>query len=142
MQLLKSNAGAPSEPTILSIEAVSEPTILQYFATLNAGDFAATSRLFALDGAMHPPFEEPLVGHEAIHAYLSQEATGMILSPQEAIVQPQPNDNLEIQVRGQVQTAWFGVNVAWLFVLNPQRQITLAVIKLLASPQELLNLRR
>ena len=36
----------------------------------------------------------------------------------------------------------FGVNVSWLFILNSQQQIVSTTVKLLASPQELLNLRR
>lgn len=41
-----------------------------------------------------------------------------------------------------MKTPLFWVNVAWLFILNPQQKKIMAVtVKLLASPQELLNLR-
>jgi hypothetical protein len=40
-----------------------------------------------------------------------------------------------------VQTSAFGINVAWLFLLNSHQKILSVTVKLLASPQELLNLR-
>lgn len=125
----------------LQIEGIAEPTILAYFGTLNAGDFQACSALFAADGVMYPPFETGIVG-EAIANYLQQEAQGMKLEPREGITKSLENDCLEVQVAGKVQTSLFGVNVSWLFVLNQQREIFTAKIKLLASPQELINLRR
>lgn len=125
----------------LQIEGIAEPTILAYFETLNAGDFQACSALFAADGVMYPPFETGIVG-EAIANYLQQEAQGMKLEPREGITKSLENDCLEVQVAGKVQTSLFGVNVSWLFVLNQQREIFTAKIKLLASPQELINLRR
>jgi len=64
----------------------------------------------------------------------------MKLEPQ-GIAQSLDNKQIQAQVTGKVQTSC-GVNVSWLFVLNQQREITAATIKLLASPQELVNLRR
>ena len=128
-----------SEP--LTIDGITIATILSYFETLNAGDYAATATLFAEDGVLHPPFESAIVGPEAIATYLQAEATGMQLLPRQGITEPLADEHTQVQVSGKVQTAWFGVNVSWLFVLNAQQQITDATIKLLASPQELLNLR-
>ncbi|MCL1464214.1 ketosteroid isomerase family protein [Argonema galeatum] len=126
----------------LTIAGVTEPVILGYFETLNAGDFEGTAALFAADGAMLPPFESPVVGPDAIAAYLQQEAQGMQLYPREGIEQSLEDGYIQFQVSGKVQTPVFGVNVSWVLILNPQRQIFSATIKLLASPQELLKLRR
>ena len=91
---------------------------------------------------MYPPFESGITGSAAIVNYLQQEAQGMNLEPREGIINPGENDCLQVQVAGKVQTSLFGVNVSWLFVLNQQREILTTKIKLLASPQELLNMRR
>lgn len=125
----------------LTIDEITITTILRYFETLNAGDYVATAALFAEDGVLHPPFESGIVGPEAIATYLQAEATGMQLLPRQGITEPLTDEHTQVQVSGKVQTPWFGVNVSWLFVLNAQQQITEMTIKLLASPQELLNLR-
>lgn len=132
----------PDATLTLTIEGVTEPAILRYFQTLNAGDFKSTASLFAADGAMLPPFESPVVGEDAIASYLQQEASGMQLYPREGICQEMEDGYVQFQVTGKVQTPFFGVNVSWIFVLNREREIFSATIKLLASPQELLNLRR
>ena len=129
-------------PMLLTIEGITEPTVLRYFETLNAGDFKDTSALFAADGTMRPPFESGITGPIAIVAYLQQEAQGMKLEPRQGITQTLDNEQIQVQVTGKVQTSWCGVNVSWLFVLNQQREIVTATVKLLASPQELVNLRR
>jgi hypothetical protein len=128
--------------TDLTIEGITEPVVLRYFETMNAGNYQATAALFADTGAMLPPFEKPIEGKEAIATYLEAEAKGMQLSPSKGIAETLQDDQIQIQVSGKVQTPWFGVNVAWIFVLNPQQEILNARIKLLASPQELLSLRR
>ncbi|MBD2168221.1 nuclear transport factor 2 family protein [Calothrix membranacea FACHB-236] len=125
-----------------SIEGITEPSILNYFQALNAGDFAATAALFAEDGIMYPPFESGFVGPDAIATYLKQEAQGIKAEPQQGIIEILPNEQIQVQVAGKAFTSWCGVNVTWLFILNQQRQIVEAKIKLLASPQELLAMRR
>lgn len=126
----------------ISIEGIEERTILHYFETLNAGKFEQTAALFAAEGAMHPPFEAAVIGQDAIAAYLQAEAQGMQLFPHEGIAELLDDGQLMVQVSGKVQTPWFSVNVSWQFLLNSEREIISARIKLLASPQELLNLRR
>ncbi|NJL21785.1 MAG: SnoaL-like domain-containing protein [Leptolyngbyaceae cyanobacterium SM1_3_5] len=126
----------------LSIEGLSVPVILRYFEAMNAGDYATVASSFAAEGVMNPPFESSIVGHEAIAAYLDKEARGMLLQPRQGVAQPLDVDTLEVTVTGKVQTPVFGVNVNWIFVLNSQNEIILARIKLIASPQELLSLRR
>ncbi len=126
----------------LVIQGISEPTILRYFETLNAGVFEATAALFASDGVMHPPFESGVVGPQAIAHFLQQEAQDIKVYPSEGIIETLEDDQIQVQVSGKSQTSWCGVNVLWLFILNQSRQILYTKIKLLASPQELLSLRR
>lgn len=142
MQAANSTPATDNNGWAIAIEGINEPTILSYFETLNAGEFQSTAALFAPDGVMYAPFESGIVGHEAIATYLQQEATGLKAEPREGIAEVQPDDLTKVQVSGKVQMPLFGVNVSWLFLLNPQQQITSITVKLLASPQELLSLRR
>ncbi|MEH2326202.1 MAG: nuclear transport factor 2 family protein [Nostoc sp.] len=124
------------------IEGITETSVLGYFKTLNAGEFEATAALFAEDGVMRPPFESDIVGTNAIAAYLKQECQKIKAYPNTGIAEALENASIQIQVTGKAQTSWCSVNVLWLFILNQQRQISYTKIKLLASPQELLSLRR
>ncbi len=63
------------------IEGITEPSVLRYFETLNAGEFEATAALFAEDGVMHPPFESGIVGPNAIAAYLNKKPKILKLTP-------------------------------------------------------------
>ena len=141
MKLAQSNPYTTSA-TGLTIKGISEPVVLRYFETLNAGNFSATASLFALEGALHPPFEEPVVGREAIAAYLKAEAEGMTLYPRQGIAETLEDDRIRVEIQGKVKTLVFGVNVAWQFILTPDREILHVQVKLLASLQELLKLRR
>ena len=124
------------------IEGITETSVLRYFETLNAGEFEATAALFAVDGVMRPPFESDIVGTDAIAAYLKQECQNIKAYPNSGIAEALENATIQVQVTGKAQTSWCSVNVLWLFILNQQRQISYTKIKLLASPQELLSLRR
>ncbi|MDB9489379.1 nuclear transport factor 2 family protein [Dolichospermum circinale CS-534/05] len=130
-----------SPPRGLEISGVTEPTILNYFTTLNAGEFTQTAALFAEDGLMYPPFESAIIGLDAIASYLDKEAQDIKAYPQQGISENLPEHHTQIQVTGKAETSWCGVNVLWLFILNQNKQITEAKIKLLASPQDLLCLR-
>ena len=123
----------------ISIKGISVPAIVNYFVTINQEEFTETASLFAEDGEMHAPFEKPIVGREKITSYLVKEATGMKLLPMQGICETE--DDVRFKVLGKVSTSMFSVNVAWYFTVNPQGQLTTARIKLLASPQELLNLQ-
>lgn len=125
-----------------AIEGITEPSVLSYFETLNSGKFESTAALFASDGALKPPFEADIIGPTAIAAYLKQEANGMKLLPKQGVIENLEDSQRQVQVSGKVQTSLFIVNVAWTFILNHLDQIVYARIKLLASPKELLNLRR
>jgi hypothetical protein len=135
---------ATTRPIITSsikIAGITKPTVLRYFETLNAGDFEATANLFAEDGVLHAPFEEPIIGRISIATYLKTEARGMQLEPQQGVSEILEDGSVEVQVSGRVQTSAFGINVAWLFLLNSEQKILSVTVKLLASPQELLTLR-
>ena len=133
------NASAIKTEYSSTIEGVEEIVIYNYFATINQEDFEQTATLFAEDGQLLAPFEKPLIGRQAIAAYLTKEAKGMELLPQTGIAiadNPQQFD-----IKGKVKTSLFTVNVGWYFELNQLKKITTAKIKLLASPQELLGLK-
>jgi len=118
-----------------------EKTLERYFATFNVGDFDETAQLFAESGQLRPPFEEPIVGPEAIAAYLKSEAEGMEAFPKELEIELGECDRRRIIVRGQVTASVFKVNCAWIFDLNLKGEIDQVRVKLLASMQELLNIR-
>lgn len=127
----------------LEIEGINESVVLRYFETMNSGSFMETAELFSPEGELNPPFEDPVVGNEAIGRYLAAEAKNMKLFPAKGSVEKLEDENLlKVFVSGRVETPWFGVNINWLFLLNEQEKITSATIKLVASPQELLNLRQ
>jgi len=118
-----------------------EQTIERYFQTFNQGDFLATSRLFAETGRLLPPFEEPIIGQDAIHTYLMQEANGMQATPKESSVECLEGNNRRFIIRGSVKAIVFSVNVAWYFDLDSQGKIRQVQVKLLASLQDLVSLR-
>ena len=119
-----------------------EQTLSRYFATLNAEDFQKTAELFAKDGALNPPFESPIVGQEAIVAYLNKEAKGLQLFPLRKAVELLELGEICYRVIGKVQTALFTVNVEWIFTLTESAEICSVEVKLLAAMKELLKLKR
>jgi hypothetical protein len=138
---LPTETSAQPAATPGTIDGINEPVILTYFQTLNSGEYLETSKLFAEAGCLQPPFESAIEGREVISTYLQKEAPGLILHPQKGTVKLLENGCTELQVVGKVQTALFLVNVCWDFSLNPLKEILLVKINLLASLQELLNLR-
>lgn len=136
------NSIASVTESAISDPAITEPSIVQYFETFNADHFEATANLFAVDGALHAPFESPIVGREAIAAYLEKEAKGMRLEPLQSVSQVLETGETEVKVSGKVQTPLFGVNVTWTFVLNERSEIVMAGIKLLAALEDLLKLKQ
>lgn len=130
-----------STETILKFADLEEETVRRYFETMNGGQFRDTAALFCEDGVLEAPLEETAVGQEAIATYLQAEAKGMKLQPKDVRIEPLEGDRLLVQVLGRVKTSLFGVSVGWQFVLNGERKIAVATVRLLASPQEMLNLR-
>jgi len=131
--------------TQFNIEGITEPAVLSYFGAMNADDFEAAIALFTTNGALQPPFQKPIVGPEAIARYMRAEAQGLNIMPQQGICEVLADGSKQLKVTGVVQTPWFGVNVgmniSWRFLINPQGEIFFVAIDMLASPQELLNLR-
>ena len=125
----------------LTIKGINQPIILQYFQTLNAGDFKATAQLFSEQGVLYPPFEEGIVGQTAIATYLETEAQGLKLYPQQEKMIASEGNHSIIDIRGKVETPLFGVNVGWTFHLSAQDKIDAVEVKLLASLQDLLELQ-
>ena len=119
--------------------------IEQYFLTFNSGNFEATSALFAEDGVLFPPFEDGILGQEAIAAYLNVEASGMHLNPRAATLYPlednPPQPGQKVEVKGAVKTPLFGVPVRWTFRVDERDRICSVGIQLLASLGELLQLK-
>ncbi len=132
--------------TKVKIDGIDEPAVLRYVEAMNADNFDAAVALFTPDGALQPPFQKPIVGHEAIARYMREEAQGLNMMPQQGISEDQADGSKQLKVTGVVQTPWFGVNVgmniAWRFLINPEGKIFFVAIDMLASPEELLNLRQ
>ena len=132
-----------SQRTKVSIEGISNPTILSYMNNLNANDFEALIELFVPDGALQPPFQKPIVGKDAIMRFFREDCQRLKVAPEKGVSEPAEDDYTQIKVTGTVQSPWFGaqvgMNIAWRFLLNPQNKIFFVAIDLLASPKELLN---
>jgi hypothetical protein len=135
-----------TQRTQVSIEGVSNPTVLDYINNMNANDFDAVIALFAEGGALQPPFQRPIVGRESVLRYLREECQNLKLIPERGVVEPAEDGFTQVKVTGKVQTPWFGANVgmniAWRFLLDAQDKIFFVAIDLLASPKELLNFVR
>ena len=135
-----------SKRTKVSIEGVSNPTILSYMNLLNANDFDELIKLFTADGALQPPFKRPVVGKDAVYKFFKEECTNLKLAPERGVSEPAEDGYTQIKVTGKVQTPWFGaavgMNMSWRFLLNSENKIFFVAIDLLASPKELLNLAR
>ncbi len=135
-----------SQRTQVTIEGVTNPTVLAYMNNLNANDFDALIQLFAPDGALQPPFQRPIVGKDNVFRFFREECQNLQLMPERGVVEPADDGYTQIKVTGKVQTPWFGaavgMNMAWRFLLTPDDKIFFVAIDLLASPKELLNLVR
>lgn len=135
-----------SKRTKVSIEGVTNSTVLNYMDLLNANDFDELIKLFAEDGALQPPFKRPIVGKDAVLKFFKEECPNLKLAPKQGISEPVEDGYSQIKVTGKVQTPWFGagvgMNMSWRFLLNSENKIFFVAIDLLASPKELLNLAR
>ena len=119
----------------------ADQLVRRYFELFNRGEFHQVAQLFAAEGKLYPPFESPVVGQEAIAAYLIEEADGMELEPFAIEAHPCEGESRTVDVRGKVTALVFTVNVAWSFVLTTQSQIESVRVDLLASLEELLKIR-
>ena len=139
----------PTEPSLrseVSIQNVSNTTVLAYMNLLNANDFDVLIELFLPDGALQPPFQRPIIGKDAVLRFFREDCQNLKLIPEQGVTEPAEDGFTQIKVTGKVQTPWFGaevgMNVAWRFLLNPDNKIFFVAIDLLASPKELLNFIR
>jgi hypothetical protein len=130
--------------TQVAIAGMTHPTVLSYIDNMNANDFEAAVNLFTPNGALQPPFQKPVMGREAILAYMREECQGLKLMPEHSVNESQEEGYTPIKVTGKVQTPWFGssvgMNIVWRFLLDPEGKIFFVAIDLLASPKELLRL--
>ena len=133
-----------NQRTRVTIEGVSNKTVLDYMDNLNANDFDTLIELFVEDGALQPPFKRPIVGKDNILRFFKEECQNLKLIPKQGVSEPTEDGYTQIKVTGKVQTPWFGGNVgmdiAWRFLLNSENKIFFVAIDLLASPKELVNL--
>jgi hypothetical protein len=135
---------AAERAMIAAIPGVENPVILHYMDNLNANDFEALIQLFAVDGALQPPFQRPIVGQQALLRFFQEDCQNLKLLPERGITESAEDGYTQIKVTGKVQTPWFGhdvgMNVAWRFLLDPENKIFFVAIDLLASAKELLKL--
>ncbi|PSR16533.1 nuclear transport factor 2 [filamentous cyanobacterium CCP3] len=127
--------------TTLDLAALST-AVDRYFVGFNAEEYRAVAALFEADGVLLAPFEEPIVGPEAIYIYLQAEAVNMQAIPVEVEEGPSPDGGRQVVVKGRVKTSLFAVNVRWTFALTADDTLQSAEIKLLASLQELMQIDR
>ena len=131
----------------VAINAADRLVTEEYFRSFNENQFEQTAALFSEAGELVPPFESPIVGEQAILAYLEKEAGNITAFPERWEMKDQVGDRSHIVVTGKVNAIVFKVNVAWFFILtanggtSAHSRIERVRIKLLASPAELLGMR-
>ena len=123
-----------SQRTKVTIEGVTNPTVLNYMDLLNANDFDELIKLFAPDGALQPPFKRPIVGKDGVLKFFKEECPNLKLAPERGVSEPAESGYSQIKVTGKVQTPWFGagvgMNMSWRFLLNPENKIFFVAIDL------------
>jgi len=138
-------SSAPASDDLAVLETALPDPVRRYFETANRGEFDQTAALFAADGQLVPPFEQSIVGRDAIAQYLSAEAAGMSFNPMQLedrdLAESDDTTSQGYLVRGKVKTSLFTVNVAWEFTLNRAQEILFVKVKLLAKLNELLKLK-
>ena len=90
----------------------------EYFRSFNENQFEQTAALFAEEGALIPPFDSPVVGEQAILAYLEKEAGSITAFPKQWDISEPEDDLTHIVVTGKVNAVVFKVNVAWYFAIR------------------------
>ena len=115
--------------------------VLRYFTLFNLGEYQQVAELFATDGCLYPPFENPVVGREEIAQYLIKEAEGMTVSLLDAEIQSEESTCLQVNVRGNVTALVFKVKVVWCFILTADSKIESVRVDLVATLEELLKIR-
>ena len=132
---------AASQPLESTDSQTIEAIVQRYFSLFNQGEYQHVANLFAIDGSLYPPFESPLVGREAIAAYLHQEADGMTAEPVSVDARLSEDGTWQVDAVGKVTALVFKVNVAWSFVLTAQHELASVRVDLKASLEDLLKIR-
>lgn len=126
---------------MIAIDNLNEPTICEYFIKLNNSEFKETADLFADQGLLNPPFDEPIQGRNAIAEYFAKEAVGMKFCPEYVEIVMIDGVHSQYQIQGKVATSLFTVNVGWLIKLNVAKEIMNVEVKLLNSLGDLLKFK-
>jgi hypothetical protein len=126
----------------IDIQGIQEPVIYAYFERLNNGKFIATSKLFAEQGCLNPPFDNQIQGRDAIAQYLEQEAKGVRFCPEYGEVLAIDSNHTRYLIQGKVEMNWFTINISWSIDLNAANEIILVEVKLLTSLDDLLSFSR
>ena len=126
----------------IDIQGIHEPVIYKYFERLNNGKFIATSKLFAEQGCLNPPFDNQIQGRDAIAQYLEKEAKGIRFCPEYGEILMSDFNHTQYQIQGKVEMNWFTVNISWSIDLNAANEIMLVEVKLLTSLEDLLSFSR
>ena len=148
---------APNQSSTAVESSLARDLAEEYFRSFNENQFEQTAALFAEEGALIPPFDSPVVGEQAILAYLEKEAGSITAFPKQWDISETEDDLTHIVVTGKVNAVVFKVNVAWYFAIalaepslgeiariedqSSTAKIQSVRIKLLASPAELLGLQ-
>lgn len=85
--------------TQVTIAGVTHPTVLSYIDNMNANDFEVAANLFSPNGSLQPPFQKPIIGREAILAYMREECQGLKLMPEQGVVESQEEGYTPIKVK-------------------------------------------
>ena len=131
-----------SPTSAVSTAAACLSVVESYFSLLNEAKFTEAAQLFADSGVLVPPFEGAIAGPEAIAHYLTQEAQGITIVPQNISVADKTREAVTLKATGRVSLSWCQVNVAWQFRINPDAKIASVEVQLLATLQELLKFQQ
>jgi hypothetical protein len=131
-----------TETARIDIQGIDEPAIYAYFERLNNGKFIATSKLFAEQGCLTPPFDNQIQGRDAIAQYLEKEAKGIRFCPEYGEVLAIDSNLTQYHLQGKVEMNWFTINISWSIDLNAANEIMLVEVKLLTSLDDLLSFSR
>jgi len=121
---------------------LDQPVIQRYFHYLNSENYELVANLFAEEGVLYPPFDQPVVGPESITHYLKAEAINMAIEPLECVLKTASETETTYEVFGKVTTGLFSVNVGWLFTIDAANRLLEVRVKLLATLRELLKMRQ
>jgi len=131
-----------SNQSMCNFSSLDQPIIQSYFHYLNSESYDLVANLFAEEGILYPPFDQPVIGPESITHYLKTEAINMVIEPLECFLKATSETEKTYEVFGKVTTDLFSVNVGWLFKVDATNRLLEVRVKLLATLRELLKLQQ